>query len=189
MQRVNMKSLDLDNIDRLLGGSVVNEIRRMEQERALWMKAVTHRESVAEQVKKLVGETSLAVQIAEQWQQSQLAEQESIRRMLAPLQDIRKGLLADSATKRMLDELAKPFAASEQIAKFMEQATGSSALIGTIHSSIEGSMESARKLLADVSISSGIGQVMKSFEEANRRWVVPHALLNSLGPLQVLQWS
>jgi hypothetical protein len=213
---MKMKSLDLDKIDGLLSGSVASEIRRMEQDRASWMKAITHSESLAEQVKRLVGETapaariakqtehlealslaeqikrlipenSLAVQMAKQWQESQMAEQESIRRMLDPLQEIRKELLADSATKRMLDDLAKPFVASEQIARLMEQATGSSALIGAMHSSIEGSMESARKLLADVSISSRIGQLMKGFEETNKRWVVPQALLNSLGPLQALQ--
>jgi hypothetical protein len=188
----------------------------MEHERASWMKAITDSQSLAEQMKKFVGETSLAaqnfkqakdlqthsfaeqmrqlipanslaVQMAKQWQESQRTEQESIRRMLEPLQGIRAGLLADSATKRMLDDLAKPFAASEQIAKLMEQATGSSAFIKAMHSSMEGSRESAQKLLADASISSGIGQLMKSFEDANKRWVVPQALLISLGPLQALQ--
>lgn len=202
MQRIAMK---------MLGGSVASEIRRMEQQRASWMKAITHSESLADQVKKLVGETSLAAQMAKQansfaeqmkqlvpensladqvtkqWQESQMAERESIRRMLDPLQNIRKGLLADTATKRMLDDLAKPFAASEQITKLMEQATGSSALMRAMHPSIERSTENARKLLADVSISSSIGQLMKSFEDANKRWVVPQTLLNSLGPLQALQ--
>lgn len=182
-----MKSLDLDKIDGFLGGSVASEIRRMEQGRSSWMKAMSHTESLAEQVKRLTGETSLAVQMAKRWQQSQAAEQESIRRMLDPLQDIRKGLLADSATKRMLDDLAKPLAASEHIAKLMGQTTSSSAFMTAMHTSMEGSMESARKLLADLSITSGIGQLMKSFEETNKRWVVPQILLNSLGPLQALQ--
>ncbi len=48
-------------------------------------------------------------------------------------------------------------------------------------------MESARKLLADTSISSGIGQHLRSFEEANKLWVVPQTLLNALGPLRALQ--
>ena len=216
MQRVIKKSLDLDKLDGLLGGSIAGEMRRMEQERSSWMRAMAHSDSLAEQMKKLVPEASLAaqvakqakdlqafaladqmkklvpenslaVQMAKQWQESHKAEQESIRRMLDPLQDIRKQLLADSATKRMLDDLAKPFFASQQMSKIMEQATGSSALLKAMHSSIEGSLERARKMLSDASISSGIGQLMKSFEEANRRWVVPQPLLDSLGPLQALQ--
>ena len=198
MQSVNRKSLDLDKIEGLLGGRVASELRRMEQERASWMGAMGQSHSLATQMEKLVGgislsahmarqakdlqayslaeqmkrlipENSLAVQMAKEWKQSQKAEQESIRRMPDPLQDIRKALLADSATKRMFNDLAKPVSASEQMAKFVEQAIGSSASISAMHSSIEGSMESARKMLADASISGGIGQLMKSFAEANKR--------------------
>lgn len=211
-----LKSLELDKIGGLLGGSVASELRRMELERASWMAAMTQSHSLAEQMKKLMGHTSLAAQMSKQakelqayslaeqmkllipenslavemarrWQEVQRTEQESIRRMLEPLQDIRNAFLTDSATKRMLDDLAKPLAASKQMAKLVEQATGSSALLKAMHSSIEGSIESARKLLADASVSSGIGQLMKSFEEANKRWVVPQPLLDSLGPLQALQ--
>jgi hypothetical protein len=186
MQSANLKSLDLDKIDGLLGSSVASEIRRMEQERASWTRAMAQSDSLAEQIKKLVGETSLAGQLAKQRQESQKAEQEGVRRMLDPLQDIRKGFLADSVTKQMLDALAKPSSALEQMTKLIEQSTESSALIQATHSSIEGSMESARKMLADASVSSGIGQLMKSFEEANKRWVVPQRLLDSLGALQAL---
>ena len=216
MQSDALKTLELDKIGSLLGGSVSSELRRMELERASWMAAMTQSHSLAEQMKKLVGNTSLAtqiskqakelqaysvaeqmkllipenslaVQMAKQWQEVQRTEQESIRKMLEPLQDIRNALLKDSATQRMLEDLAKPLAASGQLAKLVEQATGSSALLKAMHSSIEGSIESARKILADASVSSGIGQLMKSFEEANKRWVVPQPLLDSLGPLQALQ--
>ena len=90
--------------------------------------------SLAEPMKRLIPENSLTVQMAKQWQESQKAEQESIRRMLDPLEGIRKGFLADSATKRMLDNLAKPFSASEQTAKLKEQTMGSSAFIRAMHS-------------------------------------------------------
>ena len=198
-----MKSLHIGKIDGLLGGSLAAEIHKLEQERASWMKGITHSQNLAAQMKKLVGETSLAAEMAKQatgmqayafaeqmtkqWRESKMAERESIRKMLDPLQEIRKGFLADSATKRMLDDLTKPFAASQQMAALLEQTTSYGAYIKAMQSSIGGSMESARKLLADTSISSSIGQLMKSFEEANTRWVVPQALLNSLGPLQALQ--
>ena len=216
MERDALKSLELDKIGGLLGGSLANELRRLELERASWMAAMTQSHSLAEQMKKLVGSTSLApqiskqakelqaysvaeqmkllipenslaVQMAKRWQEVQRTEQESIRRMLEPLQDIRSSLLKDSAIQRMLEDLAKPHAASEQLAKLVEQATGSSAVLKAMHSDIEGSIESARKILADASVSSGIGQLMKSFEEANKRWIVPQPLYDSIGALQALQ--
>lgn len=208
--------MDLNKINGLLGGSAANEIRRIEQERISWMKAITHSDSLEQQIKKLmrassltaqmtkqakdlqahslteqmkrlIPENSVAIQMAKQLQESQYAEQASIRRILEPLQDIHKGFLADNATKRVLDDLVKSFSTSEQMAKLTEQATGSGAFIRGIHSSIEASMESTRRILADASISSGIAQLMKGFEETNKRWVVPQPLLDSLGPLQALQ--
>lgn len=211
-----LKSAELDKISGLLTGSVASELRRLELERASWMTAMTQSHSLAEQMKKLVGETSLAAQmskqarelqahslaeqlsrlspenspafqVAKQWQEVQRTEQESIRRMLEPLQDIRRSLAKDSAIERVLEDLAKPPAVSEQLARLVEQAADSSALLKSVHSDIETSMESARKILADVSVSSGIGQLMKSFEEANRRWIVPQPLRDSIGALQALQ--
>jgi hypothetical protein len=211
-----LKSSELDKIGSLLGGSVSSELRRMELERASWMAAMAQSHSLEEQMKKLVGDTSLAaqrskqakelqayslpeqmkllipenslaVQMAKRWQEVQRTEHESIRRMLEPLQDIRSSLLKDSAIQRMLEDLAKPLAASEQFAKLIEQATGSSAVLKAMQSDIGVSIESTRKILADASVSSGIGRLMKSFDEANKRWSVPQPLLDSIGALQALQ--
>lgn len=216
MESDALKRLELDKIGGLLTSGVASELRRLELERASWMAAMTQSHSLAEQMKKLVGDTSLAaqmnkqatelqaysvaermrllipgnsaaVQMATQLHEVQRTGQESIRKMLEPLQDIRRALLEDSATQRMLDDLAKPLATSKQLASLVEQATRFGALLNAMHSSIEDSVESARKILADASVSSGIRQLMKSFDEANKRWVVPQLLLDSLGPLQALQ--
>lgn len=143
MQSDALKSLELDKIGGLLTSGVAGELRRLELERASWMAAIAQSHSLAEQMKKLVGDTSLAaqlskqakelqaysvaeqmkllipenslaVQMAKQWQEVQRTEQESIRKMLEPLQDIRNALLKDSATQRMLEDLAKPLAASDR---------------------------------------------------------------------------
>jgi len=47
MKGGNMKSLDLDKIEGSLGGSVASEMRRMEQGRASWMRAMTHSHRLA----------------------------------------------------------------------------------------------------------------------------------------------
>ena len=74
----NLKSLDLQRINVLLGGTVANEISRMEQERVSWMRAMIQSHSLAEQMKKMVGETSFAAQMPKQvmdLQANSLAEQ------------------------------------------------------------------------------------------------------------------
>lgn len=215
MQGDNLKNLNLKKIDGLLGNSVASEISRMELHRVALMKAMTKSESLAEQMKKFIDETShlgqmvkqvkdlqayslteqvkrhipddpLAAQVARQWQESQKAEQEAIRRMLDPLQDIRKEFLADSVTKRILDDHAKSSSYVGQMVKLMEHTTGVSAFQKAMQSSIGNSIDSTRKMLADTSVSSSIKQLMKGFEEANKRWVVPQPLLDSLGSLQAL---
>ena len=66
MQSDALKSLELDKIGSLLGGSVSSELRRMELERASWMAAMAQSHSLEEQMKKLVGDTSLAAQMSKQ---------------------------------------------------------------------------------------------------------------------------
>ena len=121
MERDALKSLELDKIGSLLGGNVSSELRRMELERALWMATMAQSHSLAEQIKKLVADTSLvaqmskqakelqaysvaeqikllipedslAVQMAKRWHEVQRTEQETIRIMLEPLQVIRSSL-------------------------------------------------------------------------------------------------
>ena len=183
-----MKALDRANFDGLLGNSqVVNEIRKMERERSSWMNAMDQYHSLADQIKKIVGEDSSAVQMVKQMHDAQKAQEESIRKMLDPLAHIRSSFLSDSATQRMLAEFSKPISASDHITKFLDQATGSNAFIKAMHSSVESSMGHARKMLAETSVSSGLQQMMKSFEEADKRWSVPSLLLESMSPLKALQ--
>jgi hypothetical protein len=57
---------DLDKISGLLTDSVASELRRLELDRASWLSAMTQSRSLAEQMQKLVGDTSLAVQMSKQ---------------------------------------------------------------------------------------------------------------------------
>lgn len=182
-----MKTLDLANFGTLLGNNQVgNEILKMERERSAWMSTLVKSHSLADEMKKITGEDSSAVQIARQIYDAQRAQEESIRKMLDPLAHIRTSLLSDSATQRMLAEFSKPILASDHVAKLIDQATGANAFIKAMQAS-ESSMEHARKILGDTSVSSGLQQMMKSFEEVDKRWSVPSLLLESLSPLKALQ--
>jgi len=166
---------------------MVNEFRKMEQDRSSWMKAIAESQSLADQIKKFVVQDSIAVQMAKQMYSVQKAQEESMRKMLDPLAHIRSNLLGDSSVQRMIDELSKPFTATDHFRKLIDQAAGSSAYLHSLHLSVDSSIEHSRKILAEASISNGLQQVMKSFGETNKHWAVPSALLEAMSPLKAWQ--
>jgi len=178
----------LANLQGMLGNSLmVNEFRKMEQDRSSWMKAIAESQSLADQIKKFVVQDSIAVQMAKQMYSVQKAQEESMRKMLDPLAHIRSNLLGDSSVQRMIDELSKPFTATDHFRKLIDQAAGSSAYLHSLHLSVDSSIEHSRKILAEASISNGLQQVMKSFGETNKHWAVPSALLEAMSPLKAWQ--
>lgn len=182
-----MTATELANLQGMLSNhNMVNEFRKMEQQRSSWMKAMAESQSLADQIKKLVIQDSTAVQMAKQMYDIQKAQEDSVRKMLDPLAHIRSNLLGDSSVQRMIDELSRPFTATEHIRKFIDQAA-SNANLHSLHLNVDSSIERARKMLAEPSISTSLQQVMKSFEETNKHWAVPSALLESMSPLKAWQ--
>lgn len=162
---------------------MINQLRKMEQDRSSWIKAMTDAQSLADQLKKFVGQDSVAVQVAKQIR----AQEDSMRKMLEPLANIRSHMLEDRFTQRMMDELSKPFISRDQFAKLTGQINDASSFMQGLHSSVDNSMERARLILAESSVSSGLQQMMKQFEDANKHWTVPSALLESMSPLKAWQ--
>jgi hypothetical protein len=172
----------------MLGSShALNEYRKLEQQRSTWMTAMAETNSLAEQIKKLVGQNSAAIQMAQQMHEAQKAQEDSIRKMLDPLVNIRSGLVADGSIQRMLDEFSKPLAATDHITKLLGQVAAPSAYLKSLQLINDSSIERARRVLAETSVNTGLQQVMKSFEEANKHWAVPSALVESLSPLKAWQ--
>ena len=151
------------------------------------MTAMAETNSLAEQIKKLVGQNSAAIQMAQQMHEAQKAQEDSIRKMLDPLGNIRSGLVADGSIQRMLDEFSKPLAATDHITKLLGQVAAPSAYLKSLQLINDSSIERARRVLAETSVNTGLQQVMKSFEEANKHWAVPSALVESLSPLKAWQ--
>jgi hypothetical protein len=87
----------------------------------------------------------------------------------------------------MIDEFSKPVTGTDHLNRLVDQVTGPSAYLNSLQLSVDSSMDQARKLLSDASVSTGLQQVMKSFEETNKHWAVPSALLDTLSPLKALQ--
>jgi len=179
---------ELAKLQGMLGSShALNEYRKLEQQRSTWMTAMAETNSLAEQIKKLVGQNSAAIQMAQQMHEAQKAQEDSIRKMLDPLGNIRSGLVADGSIQRMLDEFSKPLAATDHITKLLGQVAAPSAYLKSLQLINDSSIERARRVLAETSVNTGLQQVMKSFEEANKHWAVPSALVESLSPLKAWQ--
>lgn len=183
-----MIASELAKLQGMLGSShALNEYRKLEQQRSTWMTAMAETNSLAEQIKKLVGQNSAAIQMAQQMHEAQKAQEDSIRKMLDPLGNIRSGLVADGSIQRMLDEFSKPLAATDHITKLLGQVAAPSAYLKSLQLINDSSIERARRVLAETSVNTGLQQVMKSFEEANKHWAVPSALVESLSPLKAWQ--
>ena len=148
---------------------------------------MTESNDLSAQIDKLIGSNSAAVKLAQQMFDAQKAQGESIRKMLAPLENLRSRLLNDSSIQRMMDELTQPVFAADHLREFIDQVNGPVSRFNTLFSHTEDSLEQARRVLAESSLSNSLQQMMKSFEEANKRWAVPTALIDVLAPLQAWQ--
>jgi len=207
----------LDKIGNVFSNSVSAELRRVRLERALLKQSLAETHTLAEHMKKLSEASSsvtthmakqlkalqaysvptqalkfdtgssLAPLFAKQMQELQRAEQASMRRLLGPFQGLRSALLNDSAFHRMVQDLQKPNAQSERFTKLFQQATGSASFRNRAQSDLLGSIERAQRILADASVGSSVSRLLKSFEDVNKRWVVPQPLLDAIGALQAMQ--
>ena len=184
-----MKSSELAKLYGLTGGGhAVAEFRRMEQERATWMNAMAGVNSIADQIKQFAGQDYAALQTAHRAIEAyRKTQEESIRKMLDPLESIRSSILGDSSIKRMIDEFAKPVSASDHFTKRMDEDTGHGTYFRSADVSFDSSIEQARKFLLESSVTIGLQQTMRTFEDTNKQWAVPTALMESMSPLRALQ--
>lgn len=182
-----MNSTELANsLSMLSSRDMISAFNKMEQERSTWMKAITESQSLAEQMKKLVSLDTTAAQMAKQMYDMQKAQEDSVRKMLDPLANIRSGFLGDKSLQRMVDELSRPFATAEQFRKLIDQPI-SSAYLQSLNLNVDSSIKHAMKLLAEPSLSSNLQRMMKQYEATNKHWALPPTLLETMSPLKALQ--
>ncbi|TAF99110.1 MAG: hypothetical protein EAZ43_16440 [Betaproteobacteria bacterium] len=201
--------------DGLLGG-VASEMRRLERERASLFSAASEYGNAAAHFGKLFGvsdiaavwakqssfhgtnsavariaarfnENTAATGLLKQLTDAGKAQQESIRRMLDPMRDIRDSFRIDSRIQRALDEFKKPFSFGENSRNVFANSSAYDETIKRISSISEHSMLSTRGLLNDDLFNTGIERALRSFESISDKWVVPNPLLESLGSMRALE--
>lgn len=181
-----MKSYNQFILDTALGGSLAREICRMEEARQVWAQKLQFADTAVDRLRDLAYPHSLADQITNQWQEMERQRYDSLRKMLDPIADIHKSMMMDSGVKRMLEDLASPKFASDDLARIANETSGCSA-IKAMQESMQSSIAHAQQTFAASSISSVFNQAMKAYEGSRKHWAVPPELVSSVGALKAMQ--
>jgi hypothetical protein len=122
-----------------------------------------------------------AMETVKLWQEAQRVEQESVRRMLEPLADIRKSLMLDDSTQRLIKEITEGVSLRDLLDDILSQATGAGSAAKLWAQQIENSRVQARRLFDDQGVGNSIQNYVRDFEHVNGRWKVPSEVLDMVG--------
>lgn len=114
-------------------------------------------------------------------------QEESVRRMLTSFADLHRDLRLDRAFQQALGGLSKQDAIAEQLAKFNTPLADVNLSLSGISSHLEDAIGRATSLFSDSVVDTGLYHLNKQFEEANKFWEVPSALLDTVGSMR--EWQ
>lgn len=196
----------------LLAGSQTASLLQLAKEQDSWRKAIGESDALTKQLQELSGQsstfqrlldeargpsaqiqkyieealgpTSTAMQAFSALAQAQAREQESIRKMLEPLADIRKSMTVDETIQKVVKDLAVFKDPTESVFKDLLSAS-TAATAWT--KQFEDAHAQTQKLLDSLTVSQSVQRYFKEFEQINRQWKVPDELLSVSGALKDLQ--
>lgn len=200
-----------------VGSSLAREMARINEERSSWRKALIETDLIGKQVRELAGSSvhaqmvkelkalhSPAISIAEQyedllgsssaigsaykaWQESEHLQMERMRKLFDPMAEIRKSVLGDTSTQKLIKELTDGSSMRSQMKAMTEQALGIGSVVKMLAQQAEDSRAQTKKLLADLGVGSSIQSYLKGFEHINKQWTVPNEVLGLIGSVKELQ--
>lgn len=200
-----------------VGRTLAREMARIEEERASWRKALidtdlvgkrvrelAHDSAYAQMAKELKAMQSPAMALAQQykdilgpvsaigsaykaWQESERAQREQMRKMFDPMADIRKSILGDGTTQRLIKELMDGSSMRNQMKEITEQALGIGSVAKMLAQQAEDSRAQTKKLLEGLGVGNSIQSYLKDFEHINKQWKVPNEVLGIMGSVKELQ--
>lgn len=200
-----------------MGSGLAREMARIEEERSSWRKALIDSDLIGKQVRELAGNTiyaqmakdlkalqSPAMSITKQyenllgsssaigsaykaWQESVRAQREQMRKMFEPMADIRKSVLGDTTTQRLIKELTDGSSMRSQMKAITDQAFGIGSVAKMLAQQAEDSRAQTKKLLEGLGVGSSIQSYLKDFEHINKQWQVPNEVLDLMGSVKQLQ--
>lgn len=200
-----------------VGSTLAREMTRIEEERSSWRKALIETDLIGKQVRELaqsstnaqmakelkamqspvltivqqykdiLGAGSAIGSAYEAWQESKRAQQEQMRKMFDPMADIRKSILGDGTTQRLIKELMDGSSMRNQMNQVTEQALGIGSIAKMLAQQAEESQTQTKKLLEGPGVSSSIQSYLKDFEHINKQWKVPNEVLSIMGSVKELR--
>lgn len=141
----------------------------------------------AQQHQDLLNANSSVMQSIKAWQEAERIQNEQMRRMLDPLDGIRKSLLVDDTTQKLIKELTAVSSIPNQIKQLADQVTGIGSLAKMLAQQAEESRKQHRRLLDSVAGGSSIQSYLKEFEAINKQWVVPNEVLGIVSSFKKIQ--
>lgn len=163
-----------------------SQINSASEEIARTMKALqSPAMTIAQQYQDQLSAYSASMHAIKAWQDAERIQSEQMRRMLDPLDGIRKGLLADDATQKFIKELTAAGSIHDQIKQLVDQASGIGSQMLALQA--DESREQHRRLLDNVTGASSIQSYLKEFEAINKQWMVPSEVLGIVGSFREIQ--
>lgn len=141
----------------------------------------------AQQHQDLLNANSSVMQSIKAWQEAERIQNEQMRRMLDPLDGIRKSLLVDDTTQKLIKELTAVSSIPNQIKQLADQVTGIGSVAKMLAQQAEESRKQHRRLLDSVAAGSSIQSYLKEFEAINKQWVVPNEVLGIVSSFKKIQ--
>ena len=140
-----------------------------------------------QQYQDLLSTNSSAMQSIKAWQEAEHVQNEQMRRMLDPLDGIRKSLLADDTTQKLIKELTAASSIQNHIKQLVDHATGIGSVAKMLAQQAEESRRQHRRLLDSVTGGSSIQNYLKEFEAINKQWMVPNEVLGIVSSFKEIQ--
>ncbi len=202
--------------DASVGSNLAREISRIEEERSSWRKALIESDLIGKQVRELAQSSSYAQVAKElhamqspaacfaqryqdileassaigfaykTWQESERSQREQMRKMFNAMADIRKSVLGDGTTQRIIRELTDRSSIRNQ-KEISEQVSGIGTVAKMLAQRAEDSRAQTKKLLDELGVGSSIQSYLKDFEHINKQWKVPTEVLGIMGSVEELQ--
>ncbi len=166
----------------------LSQINSTSEEIARTMKALqSPAMTIAQQYQDQLSANSAAMHAIKAWQDAERVQSEQMRRILDPLDGIRKGLLADDATQKFIKELTAAGSIHDHIKQLVDQTSGIGSVAQMLALQADESREQHRRLLDSVTGASSIQSYLKEFEAINKQWMVPSEVLGIVGSFREIQ--
>ncbi|MCB4363383.1 hypothetical protein KIH07_06535 [Hydrogenophaga taeniospiralis] len=143
--------------------------------------------SLVSQIQSMVSEDATAMQSINKWQEVYKAGQESMRKMMMPIESIRQSLMVDDSTQRMLKDFASLGARATEMASVFEKTASLSSAAATWAKRLEESHVQTSKVFESLNLGSTTQRYLKDFESISNQWKVPNEVVSLAAVLQDIQ--